>query len=282
MKFQIGDGKRTSLWFDNWHPLGPIVEIMGERVIYDSGLDRMAKVATIIDGSSWSWPPAQSAALLQLACSLPLDCVPCSTREDEMVWHDDPRGVFSVRSAWEALRPQGTGVSWYQIVWFQKSVPRHAFLLWLTIQGGLYTQERLMAFGVSSCSMCLLCNHAVENRDHLFFHCPFSSQIWSSILAKCGLDWSSRDWLQIVKWMEQYGNSSLCHLLVRLSFAATVYFIWRERNARIHDEPPRPCRALVADIVFVVRTRANLSRKVKPSYDNKWLHLSWQLSDDIF
>ena len=82
--------------------------------------------------------------------------------------------------------------------------------------------------------------------------------------------------------MEQYGNSSLCHLLVRLSFAATVYFIWRERNARFHDEPPRPCSVLLADIVFVVRTRANLSRKVKPSYDNKWLHLSWQLSDDIF
>ena len=139
MKFQIGDGKRTSLWFDNWHPLGPIVETMGERVIYDSGLDRMAKVATIIDGSSWSWPPAQSAALIQLARSLPLECVPCSTREDELVWHDDPRGVFSVRSAWEALRPRGTCVSWHKIVWFRKSVPRHAFLLWLTIQGGLYT-----------------------------------------------------------------------------------------------------------------------------------------------
>ena len=139
-----------------------------------------------------------------------------------------------------------------------------------------------MAFGVSSCSMCLLCNHAVENRDHLFFTCPFSSHLWTSILAKSGIDWLSRDWLQTIKWMEQYDHGSLCHLLIRLSFTATVYFIWRERNARFQDESPRPISVLLADLVFVVRTRANLSRKVKPSYDNNWLHLSWQLSDDIF
>ena len=41
-------------------------------------------------------------------------------------------------------------------------------------------------------------------------------------------------------------------------------------------------KILLYDIFFSVRTRANLLRGVKPSYDNKWLHLSWQLSDDIF
>ena len=75
MRFRIGNGETALLWFDNWHPMGPIVDIMGERVIYDSGLERMARVAAIVDGSSWRWPPAQSTDLLQLARSLPLDCV---------------------------------------------------------------------------------------------------------------------------------------------------------------------------------------------------------------
>ena len=83
-------------------------------------------------------------------------------------------------------------------------------------------------------------------------------------------------------WMEKFTNDSLCHMLVRLSVAAAVYFIWRERNARLHDEPPRPPSILLCDIFFSVRTRVNLLRGVKQSYDNKWLYLSWQLSEDIF
>ena len=82
--------------------------------------------------------------------------------------------------------------------------------------------------------------------------------------------------------MEQFTSDSLCHVLVRLSIAAAVYFIWRERNARIHDEPPQPLSILLCGIFFSVRTRVNLLRGIKLSYDNKWLHLSWQLSDDIF
>ena len=108
------------------------------------------------------------------------------------------------------------------------------------------------------------------------------TRIWYAILDKCGITYSSSDWMSIVNWMAQFNCDSLCHLLARLSFAAAVYFIWRERNARLHNEPPRPPSILLYDIFFSVRTRTNLLRGVKPSYDNKWLHLSWQLSDDIF
>ena len=52
----------------------------------------MARVAAIVDGTSWRWPPTQSTALLQLARSLPLDCVPCYTREDVLVWEGDHKG----------------------------------------------------------------------------------------------------------------------------------------------------------------------------------------------
>ena len=180
-----------------------------------------------------------------------------------LVWEDDHKGIFSVRSAWDALRVRRNRVSWYRIVWFPKAIPRHAFMLWLTIQGGLYTQDRLMALGISGCSMCVLCGHSGEDKDHLFFKCSFASQIWSSILATCGIDWCSRDWMQTIKWMEQYNSGSLCHLLVRLSFAAAVYFIWKERNARLHDESPSPYRVLLANIMFTVRNRASLLRKVK-------------------
>jgi hypothetical protein len=38
--FRVGDRRSISLWFDNWHPLGPLVEVFGDRTIMDSGLGR--------------------------------------------------------------------------------------------------------------------------------------------------------------------------------------------------------------------------------------------------
>ena len=171
---------------------------------------------------------------------------------------------------------------WSRVVWFRKSIPRHSFLLWMSIQGGLCTQDSLMKFGISSCSRCILCGCSSEDIDHLLFQCLFSLRVWSSVLAMCGLDWSCRDWRQTVEWLCQFSGASFFHLLVRLSFAASVYHIWRERNARTHDMPLRPVSVLLYDIVFDVRNRVSSLRKVNPSYDNKWLHLSWHLPDDIF
>ena len=157
MRFHIGNGEKASLWFDYWHPIGPIAEVLGERIIYDSGLGRQVRVASIIDGSSWCWPHARSAALIDLARSMPTDFIPNSLREDDLEWVDDRKGVFSIKSAWEALRSRGPQVSWSRVVWHRKAIPRYAFFLWLAIQGGLYTQDRMMASGFYGCSKCVLC-----------------------------------------------------------------------------------------------------------------------------
>ena len=89
---------------------------------------------------------------------------------------------------------------WSRVVWFRKSIPRHSFLLWMSIQGGLCTQDSLMRLSISTCSRCILCGCSSEDIDHLFFKCFFSSRVWSSVLAMCGLHWRRRDWRQTVEW----------------------------------------------------------------------------------
>ena len=56
MQFRVGSGKGISLWFDNWHPLGPLVVRFGRHIIYDSGLGPHATVADVIQGREWAWP----------------------------------------------------------------------------------------------------------------------------------------------------------------------------------------------------------------------------------
>ena len=66
IKYKIGDGSKVSLWYDFWLPTGPMHSEMGDRVIYDSGLGKEAKVCKIIINNQWRWPVTNSTDLLRL------------------------------------------------------------------------------------------------------------------------------------------------------------------------------------------------------------------------
>jgi len=60
MKYIIGDDMTTSLWFDNWHPHSPLADSYGERFIYDSGMEKNAKVNVLIHNLEWKIPTTQA------------------------------------------------------------------------------------------------------------------------------------------------------------------------------------------------------------------------------
>ncbi|XP_022890406.1 uncharacterized protein LOC111405656 [Olea europaea var. sylvestris] len=152
---------------------------------------------------------------------------------------DDVHGVFSVRNAWESLRLRCLRVTWYHIVWFPKCIPRHAFILWLTNLDGIYTQTKLLRFGLVQSMCCVLCGCSVEDLDHLFFACPFSERVWHALHAKCNSPWVQRSWADTLSWMEQFCGRSMESIVIRLMFVALIYAIWRERNVRTHGEAPK-------------------------------------------
>ncbi|GJY19495.1 RNA-directed DNA polymerase, eukaryota [Tanacetum coccineum] len=55
---------------------------------------------------------------------------------------------FSVKLAWEALRPRGLEVLWFSTVWFPHGIPGHAFHLWLVMRRSLKKQDMLRHWDV--------------------------------------------------------------------------------------------------------------------------------------
>ena len=104
IKYMIGDGQDTWLWFDNWMPSGPIHPSMGNRVIYDSGLHRTARVASIIREGRWSWPVANSPYLLRLKEATHHLNPPEGSTRDTIMWIPSPHGEYSTKTAWNAFR----------------------------------------------------------------------------------------------------------------------------------------------------------------------------------
>ena len=66
IKHSVGDEKTTFLWFDNWHPIGPLLSHYNDNIIDDSTLPRYAKVDSIIRDRRWHWPLANSPNILTL------------------------------------------------------------------------------------------------------------------------------------------------------------------------------------------------------------------------
>ena len=250
----IGDGRRTWLWFDSWLPSGPILPNFNERVIYDSALPRWAKVASIISNGQWAWPVANSPDLLTLKQAIPDSMVPNMSRCDEVIWSPSGTGKFSTKSAWLALRVRHSLVNWHRLIWFSYAIPKCGFILWLAIRERLSTYDRLSL--ASSTWSCLLCNNQAESHDHLFFSCSFSRHIWEAVKQKCSLSFGDLPWKYCISQMVSLcKGKSLSSLVRKLALAASVYYIWSERNSRFHDHSLREAQVVLWAITDIIRYR---------------------------
>lgn len=276
----IGNGRSTSLWFDNWHPLGPLAIKYGKPFIANSGLGEDDKVEVLVEGSNWKWP--SSHVWQDIIISTPQSFKPNATLEDRVKWAASSNGKFSTKSAWESIRHRGSIKQWHHLVWHRRAIPRHAMILWLAIWGKLNSQDKLISQGVIQANTCVLCNTHPEDLNHLFFSCDFSDFIWRSLWAKCSQTWSHRSWEDTVAWLSgNYHSSSLFCMVVRLMFAAAVYCIWREGNYRLFSRKSKNPSSVLQDIIFWVRSRVNPLGDLDPTQENRLLLSMWGFSETI-
>ncbi|GKA37663.1 putative reverse transcriptase domain-containing protein [Tanacetum coccineum] len=145
---QLGNGLNTSLWFDMWCSQSPLYRYLTPRDIAREGYNLQSKVADLMLNGVWNWPNAW----LTKAPNLGLVVVPTlnSYISDCIKWREENgnMAIFSVKLAWEAFRPRGDEVFWYNTVWLSHCVPRHAFHLWLVMRRSLKTQDMLRPWDV--------------------------------------------------------------------------------------------------------------------------------------
>ena len=94
IRHKIGNGYGTFLWYDNWHPLGPLLDRFGPRVTYDAALNLNARVSDVINGGRWDWPIANTFELMEIREQMSNLPAP-STSNDTVIWLPSPNGRFS-------------------------------------------------------------------------------------------------------------------------------------------------------------------------------------------
>ena len=281
IRYIVGNGQLTWLWFDFWLPMGPIIPTLGERVIYDSGLQRQTKVTPIIHEGGWRWPLANSSELLTLKEAIPQGMVPILDTEDTVTWALSSTGKYTMGSAWNAIRRTAPVARWSNLIWFHGNIPRASFIVWLAFKSKLSTRDKYHSPQVGD--SCVLCCSAQESHRHLLFECPMSAQIWQNILRKAKVHVPHLSWDILIDWLaSNWVGASLSLSLSKLCLTATVYYVWQERNTRIHENRSRNVDCITHTILETICMSLFSYKMVEENDLNKKLQEDWALPDSIF
>nr|GEU90229.1 hypothetical protein [Tanacetum cinerariifolium] len=253
---EVGNGLNTSLWFDRWCIQGPLIRFLSPRDIAREGYTLKTCVADLIVNGAWNWPISWLAKAPTISS---IDVPLLRDHVDKVCWRSSngSMSIFSVKLAWEALRPRGAEVGWCLVVWFSHFVPRHTFNLWLIMRRYLKTQDNLRPWDVGenviiSSLRCSLCNLVMDSHERLFFKCVYSSKVWRFICTLAGMESVSPRLEDIVDWLHPMAAKRTFKSIVgKLILAATAYFIWSERNNRLFKNVRRSPEEL-NDLIMVV------------------------------
>ncbi|KAJ9536721.1 hypothetical protein OSB04_un000106 [Centaurea solstitialis] len=174
---------------------------------------------------------------------------------DSLCWNNDDSGVFLVRNAYNSIIGNFDEIPWWRTVWFKGHIPKHAFCLWTACVRRLPTQDRISIWKHEPPNLvCPLCGDGPDSHTHLFFTCVFAKEVWSAIRVRMEWEDFPDAWDDIMVAISDPVTSPK-GLVRKLSLAASVYAIWRERNKRLFRGDKKSTHAIISEISEVVRLR---------------------------
>lgn len=145
---------------------GALIERYGFHVVYNASSRLNSKLSSVLSNGIWCWKPARSKDLVDIQSRLPE--IPLG-HVDNPVWKVAGKGSFVSSETWDFLRDKKAKVEWWHLIWFPCAIPKHVFILWLTVQNQLTRSDRLLVWGFNGDPFCGFCHHVIESINHLFF-----------------------------------------------------------------------------------------------------------------
>lgn len=177
----IGIGYNTNIWRVPWLPGGRLLDIYGDRPCYELGMGDRSKVCMVIENGIWNLLPQTPGHLMEIFQLIKSKENPSLVFDDQIIWTPSDNGHFSLRLAVKILHGQKPP-PWYDMVWFKGMIPKHYLYLGMVIHKGLKTRDLLSSRIQISNTSCTLCRSSIESCLHFFGDCPYSFEIWKSII----------------------------------------------------------------------------------------------------
>ncbi|KAJ4786820.1 RNA-directed DNA polymerase (reverse transcriptase)-related family protein [Rhynchospora pubera] len=225
---KVNSGRNSLLWFDSWG--GSPMHFFNY-----SPTPPAKQYATVRQAFDIVPAPMTLQQSLMKSQLLSLNLV---ENNDTFHWRWRADGRYTSASVYKTLIYAGKVKFKYNRLWKLKLPPSGKLFLLLLAHGRLLTQDQLQKRNMQVQPMCHLCQGVLlETAEHLFFQCPFSSQIWWGLGFRTSLH---SDFLSILSLICSEHTS---HQTATL-YATCFWTLWLERNKRIFRDGRRTNQAI--------------------------------------
>lgn len=246
IKTKIGNGEHTYLWHDWWVSSQPLSAVLNEYSNINHIHEDGARVRDIINNGRWSLDDLIIPNDLKteiLHTNIQVD------QQDQVIWQQTNSNRFVAKEVRDMIRGRGNPGQYSNFIWFNGHIPRCSFISWLAMHNRLPTLSRIKKWNNRLNSTCVLCRVDEETRDHLFYNCHYSRQIWDECLRRTCTVNTGICWDDVVAIMQQLGNGrSFRRYMLKLVWTVSIYRIWLERNRRLHGGESRPWKMTLESI----------------------------------
>lgn len=123
--------------------------------------------------------------------------------------------------------------------------------------------DRVAKWSLGVDSTCVLCKASQETRDHLYFECSYTTQIWEYIAKGFMGNSFTNQWTELLQLLSGSSWEKKRLFCFRYAFQMVIYGIWRERNRIRHGDKLLPMQVLQRMIDKGIRNRISLTRSKK-------------------
>jgi len=258
-RVKVKNGDSTSFWFDYWSPLGHLHDTIGDRGYIELGIPKHTTLGEVMDMTRRR---THRQPLLNRV-------------EEEIEKHKQNRihgeydvalwkgknncyqKKFMTKETWSQIRVAKPLFVGHKKIWFPNATPKYAFVTWLVVKNRVATGERMEKWNQNVNTRCVLCSHQMETRDHLFFLCPYSQQVWRTLVQGIMLHRFTTKWEDVMKILASRDLDKGKRFLLEYTFQNAIHVIWGERNKRRHGEQQFTPEKLVKLIDKNVRNRVS-------------------------
>lgn len=181
---------------------------------------------------------------------------------DIFAWKLSSKGTYSSRDSYRAFFFGREFAPGPVEVWHSWAPLEVKIFTWLAVKDRLWTADRLQRRGLPYTTRCQLCCQVDEDSTHMFLGCSFSREVWYHTLLPLRLHRFTPTGLQeLQEWWPTISSSvSSTHRKdLNSVIAATLHFIWLERNSRVFEHKA----STAANVISTIRVEIELWRAAR-------------------
>ncbi|KAK1428139.1 hypothetical protein QVD17_16967 [Tagetes erecta] len=255
---KVGNGSTTSFWKQSWFGMVPFMHLFPNLFTIERNKNAMVSQRISFNNNdsitfNWEWKRGATTSVTSMEIDDLQETISSyvfSGNEDSWLWPSESSGCFTTKSCRAKIENNQLNGPKIEVLWLRWVPLKVRSFVWRLYQGRVPVASNLITRGVNIPTVaCQLCTLESEDVDHLFIHCPVSSQLWKMTSTWLGFPLDAEISIQSVcSKVYNYNGTSLRRKITSLITYSTIWTIWKTRNEWIFTKRAKTIGRLMEEV----------------------------------